>query len=80
MHSPDVQPTAQPAPGRRASPAYADTRAVITAGPPQFQHNTRPGDTSRSLPWMSQGPQVYAARMMPELSAMFGPCGKVRGR
>ena len=43
---------------------YSEIRAVMTAGPPQFQQYTSPGDTSRSLPWMSHVPQVYAARIV----------------
>jgi hypothetical protein len=65
-------------PRRRASldRTYPRTRAVITAGPPQFQQNTIPGDTSRSLPWMSHAPQVYAAKMvsLSVISSSLGTC------
>ena len=59
--------------------AYSETRAVMTAGPPQLQQYTSPGDTSRSLPWMSHVPQVYAARIV-SLSFMSSTTGSQSAR
>src|SRR6266700_3611771 len=59
--------------------AYSEIRAVMTAGPPQLQQYTSPGDTSRSLPWMSHVPQVYAATIV-SLSLMSSTTGSQSAR